>query len=122
MENETGSVGNFYLDDDQVLPIGLQVNLGRSLNLYGEGANRLVSIIVGYPKCIERALAWAIPNINFSVFSTEVLTVDSDEDGISNGEKTRAGEDGFITIPLLYDTGGVGLNDGVELKVGSDPT
>ncbi|MFS1525352.1 hypothetical protein ACL7TT_14785 [Microbulbifer sp. 2304DJ12-6] len=81
-----------------------------------------MSIIARYPKCIEGALDPAIPGINFSGPSTEVATVDGDGDGISNGEKARAGEDGFITTPLLYDTGGVGLNDGAKLTVGSDLT
>ncbi|MCK4494181.1 MAG: hypothetical protein KAU26_09005, partial [Methylococcales bacterium] len=53
---------------------------------------------------------------------TKIHVADSDTDGISDGEETIIGEDGFITNPLLADTDGDGLNDYVEILANSSPT
>jgi len=46
---------------------------------------------------------------------------DSDGDGIGDGEEVVAGEDGFVTDPLLADTDGDGVRDALEIASGSDP-
>lgn len=53
---------------------------------------------------------------------TNLANGDTDNDGISDSEEIVAGEDGFITDPLLADSDGDGINDAVEISVGSDPT
>ncbi|WP_444919044.1 PA14 domain-containing protein [Microbulbifer sp. JMSA003] len=53
---------------------------------------------------------------------TKIQIPDSDYDGIKDGEEVKAGDDGFITDPLLSDSDGDGLRDGIELTVGSDPS
>ncbi|MGR9107646.1 MAG: Ig-like domain-containing protein [Gammaproteobacteria bacterium] len=53
---------------------------------------------------------------------TNFQVADSDGDGIGDGEEVAAGEDGFITNPLLVDSDGDGIRDGLELATGSDPT
>nr|WP_246395155.1 PA14 domain-containing protein [Microbulbifer rhizosphaerae] len=206
VDNETVTVGDFYQASEQAPPVDLQVNFGRTLDLYGEGASRQVTIIARYANSVEKSLDPTTPGINYSISSPNVATVDnegvvtavatgqalltvrldgaigiinikvvdfgdkdgdgipdlvetnsgldpndpidafedqdgdglsaleeyqlgtkiqladSDGDSISDGEEVAAGEDGFVTNPLLFDTDGDGLNDGVELTVGSDPT
>ena len=53
---------------------------------------------------------------------TDLNVADTDGDGINDGEEVVAGDDGFITNPLVADTDGDGVNDGLELQTGSDPT
>lgn len=53
---------------------------------------------------------------------TDLNNPDTDADGIEDGEELIAGDDGFITNPLLFDTDGDGLNDGLEVLIGSNPT
>lgn len=53
---------------------------------------------------------------------TDINLDDTDGDGIEDGEEVIAGEDGFITSPLLADTDGDLVNDGLEVAGGSDPT
>ena len=47
---------------------------------------------------------------------------DSDSDGIPDSEEIVLGTDGFITDPNNPDTDGDGLEDGVEVSNGFDPT
>ncbi len=53
---------------------------------------------------------------------TDINNADTDSDGILDGEEVIAGDDGFITNPLLADTDGDGISDGLEILSGSDPT
>jgi len=53
---------------------------------------------------------------------TDLTRVDTDGDGIGDGEEVVAGGDGFVTNPLLADSDGDGVRDGLELTVGTDPT
>ncbi|HEX7027674.1 MAG TPA: Ig-like domain-containing protein, partial [Gammaproteobacteria bacterium] len=53
---------------------------------------------------------------------TDVNSADSDTDGIDDGEEIIAGEDGFVTNPLLRDSDGDGVADGLELDLTTDPT
>lgn len=54
-------------------------------------------------------------------YGTDIHKADTDGDGINDGEEVVAGNDGYITNPLLADSDGDGLNDGVEVAVGSNP-
>ena len=53
---------------------------------------------------------------------TDINVADTDTDGINDGEELVAGEDGYISDPLLFDTDGDGLNDFLEVTLGSDPS
>lgn len=53
---------------------------------------------------------------------TDLNVADTDGDGINDGEELVAGEDGYISNPLLVDTDGDGLNDLLEVMVSSDPS
>ena len=55
-------------------------------------------------------------------FGTDFRVADTDNDGIDDGEELIAGNNGFITNPLLADTDGDGLSDGLEVATASDPT
>ena len=55
-------------------------------------------------------------------FGTNFQNADSDDDGIDDGEEVVAGEDGFVTNPLLADTDGDEMRDGLEVQFESDPT
>jgi len=55
-------------------------------------------------------------------FGTMFQVADTDGDGIDDGEEVVAGDDGFITSPVLADTDGDGFNDSLEIALGSDPT
>ena len=55
-------------------------------------------------------------------FGTDYQDADSDGDGIDDGEEVVAGEDGFVTNPVLADTDGDGMRDGLEVQFGTDPT
>jgi hypothetical protein len=52
---------------------------------------------------------------------TDLNDPDSDGDGILDGEEIVAGEDGYITNPLLRDSDGDDLSDRAEVLAGSDP-
>ena len=52
---------------------------------------------------------------------TDMFSADSDGDGINDGEEIVAGDDGFVTNPLLADSDGDGIQDGLEVTTGSDP-
>jgi len=52
---------------------------------------------------------------------TDIRNADSDSDGISDKEEIELGEDGFITNPLLTDTDGDRIHDGLEIVGGTDP-
>jgi len=47
---------------------------------------------------------------------------DTDGDTVADGEEVAAGDDGFVTNPLLADTDSDGVRDGLETRVGTDPT
>lgn len=53
---------------------------------------------------------------------TDPQSPDTDGDGITDGEETISGNDGFTTNPLLIDTDGDGINDSLEIALGFDPT
>ena len=53
---------------------------------------------------------------------SDLRNADTDGDGIPDGEEVVAGEDGFVTSPLLADTDGDEIRDGLEIQLGSDPT
>jgi uncharacterized membrane protein len=53
----------------------------------------------------------------------DALDLDSDNDGIDDAEEIIAGVDGYVTDPLVVDTDGDNLNDGLEVGLlGTDPT
>lgn len=52
-----------------------------------------------------------IGNLAERRLGTSPSLVDSDSDGLSDGEEVAGGADGFITDPLLADTDGDGVND-----------
>ncbi|MBI5192337.1 MAG: hypothetical protein HZA08_02715 [Nitrospirae bacterium] len=52
---------------------------------------------------------------------TMLRVADSDGDGINDGEELKPGTDGYITNPLLADSDGDGIRDGLEVRTGSDP-
>jgi len=53
---------------------------------------------------------------------TQLRNADTDGDTIADGEEVIAGQDGFVTSPLLADTDGDGIRDGLEVTTGSNPT
>ncbi|MDX1655843.1 MAG: hypothetical protein R3310_11595, partial [Candidatus Competibacteraceae bacterium] len=53
---------------------------------------------------------------------TDIREADTDGDGLQDGEELKAGEDGYITNPLLADTDNDGLPDFAEVFAGTDPT
>jgi len=56
------------------------------------------------------------------IAGTDINVADTDGDNINDGEELVAGDDGFVTNPLLADTDGDGLNDSLEILIASDPT
>ncbi len=62
-----------------------------------------------------------LTNIDEFTRGTDMNNADTDSDGIEDGEEVVAGEDGFITNPLLGDSDGDGIWDGLEVSSGTDP-
>ena len=63
-----------------------------------------------------------LTNLEEFDLGTELGDADTDGDGIADGEEVTAGDDGFVTSPLLADTDGDGVRDGLEVAVGTDPS
>lgn len=62
-----------------------------------------------------------LTNLEEFNLGTGVNNADTDGDGIADGEEVMAGNDGFITNPLLGDSDGDGIWDGLEVSSGTDP-
>lgn len=58
-----------------------------------------------------------ITNIDEYKYGTRLDTLDTDNDGLSDGEEVN----NYGTDPTLYDTDGDGLSDGDEIKLGLNP-
>lgn len=71
---------------------------------------------------LEDADQDGLSNLDEYNLGTEINIADTDGDGINDGEEVVAGQDGFITNPLLADSDGDGINDNLEVMSGSDPT
>ncbi|NHJ84072.1 MAG: hypothetical protein FK734_01335 [Asgard group archaeon] len=54
-------------------------------------------------------------------YGTNPMDPDTDDDTILDGEEVLAGQDGYITNPLLADSDGDGLGDAWETKYHTDP-
>lgn len=63
-----------------------------------------------------------LSNLEEFQIGTDLRNPDTDGDGITDGEETVPGRDGYVTDPLRFDTDGDGVWDGLEIQVGTDPT
>ncbi|WP_096894906.1 Ig-like domain-containing protein [Candidatus Scalindua japonica] len=62
-----------------------------------------------------------LTNLEEFDLGTGMNNADTDGDGISDGEEIVAGDDGYVTNPLLGDSDGDGIWDGLEVSSASDP-
>lgn len=131
---ENGSYDGLRLDPPQDLPEDTKVDffVGGPLTSPGEVPSILTTNTSLSCQAIshrpgtdgvkaETALVWR-PEINLEVNISVLAVVDTDGDGLSDGEELL-GSMGYRTEPTLADTDGDGLTDGIEVNSkGSNPT
>ncbi len=108
----TSPPGDVQWDDNADSPMSFG-NESRRFGGYGEGVQGLID--EGRISTTARA-AWDF------IFSGPAGSLDTDDDGITDGEEVIPGVDGYITDPNDPDTDSDGHSDGEEVLIGSDPT